>query len=530
MVFKSHVFVFIGLLLVLFACERSTESPAGGSGDHHAFTDTYQPPHFQDSARIEKIRSTKAVVDQIFKAHFENNHFPGMAYGLVVDGQLIYSNAFGLANTETRTAATTQTDFRIASMSKSFTAMAILKLRDEGKLSLSDPVAKYIPAFARVRYLTSDAPPITIEHLLTMSAGFPEDNPWGDRQLADTDDELVQLISDGISFSNAPGLHFEYSNLGFATLGRVVGIVSGQSYQHYITESILKPLQMNDARWEYSEVPKEKLALGYRWEDEQWKEEPMLHDGSYGAMGGLICSVDDFSKYVAFHLAAWPPRNEEESPIIKRSSLREMHQLQVLGGLFPDNRTRSGERCAALSGYGYGLGYRQDCKGIVSIRHGGGLPGFGSEWRFYPEYGIGIVSLSNLTYGGLGSSNAKALDTLIHLANLQPMTLPVSAILSQRQKEITEVITSWPQDKLTVFAENFFMDQSLESWKKSSSGLWAEAGKIEKVNPVQPENQLRGTFIIECEKQNVAVFFTLTPEKNPLIQQLDLTLIPKEEK
>jgi len=526
---KFFSFTLIGLTVLLLSCEKTKDStPVSFKVEP---IDNYQPPYFQDSTRVDKIKSTRAVIDQVFKDQFEKNHFPGLAYGLVADGQLIYSNAFGQADTKSKIAATVQTDFRIASMSKSFTALSILKLRDEGKLSLADPVAKYIPAFANVRYMTSDSPPITIEHLLTMSAGFPEDNPWGDRQLADSDEELIRLIEQGISFSNAPGLNYEYSNLGFATLGRVVGIVSGQPYQQYINENILNPLGMKDARWEYTEVPKEKLAIGYRWEEEQWKEEPILHDGSYGAMGGLICSIEDFSKYLAFHLAAWPPRNDEESVIIKRSSLREMHQLQKLGGLFPDNRTRSGELCAAISGYGYGLGYRQDCKGIVSIRHGGGLPGYGSEWRFYPEYGIGIVSLSNLTYGGLGSTNAKALDTLIYLAGLQRRTLPASAILKQRQEEITRVLSQqWPEDQLAVFAENFFMDQSLESWKKASAKLVEDAGKIVKVNPVIPENQLRGTFVVECEKQNLEVFFTLTPEKNPLIQQLDLTVVPKERK
>ena len=68
---------------------------------------------------------------------------------------------------------------------------------------------------------------------------------------------------------------------------------------------------MNDSKWEYTEVPKEKFAPGYRWENEQWKEEPVLHDGIFGAMGGLICSSEDFSKYVAFHLSAWPPRDGE---------------------------------------------------------------------------------------------------------------------------------------------------------------------------------------------------------------------------
>ena len=205
-----------------------------------------------------------------------------------------------------------------------------------------------------------------------------------------------------------------------------------------------------------------------------------------------------------------------------------MHQLQRFGGLFPENKTRSGELCPVVSGYGYGLGYRRDCKDVVSIRHGGGLPGFGSEWRFFPDLGIGIVSLSNLTYGGMGSTNAKALDTLIYIANLKPRILPASTILLQRQNEVVELIQSWPPEKQSLLAEKFFLDQSLDSWRKATTKILEESGKIIRINELNPENQLRGTFVIEGEKKNIEVFFTLTPEQTPLIQQLDLTLQEKK--
>jgi hypothetical protein len=127
--------------------------------------------------------------------------------------------------------------------------------------------------------------------------------------------------------------------------------------------------------------------------------------------------------------------------------------------------------------------------------------------------------------------NAKALDTLIYLAELRPRTLPPSAILQQRQHELSDLLpSSWPANKLSIFAENFFLDRALDSWKKSTAELFKESGKIVRVNPIVPENQLRGSFLIEGEKKDLSVFFTLTPEKNPLIQQLDLSLLPKAPK
>ena len=130
-------------------------------------------------------------------------------------------------------------------MSKSFTAMAILQLRDAGRLSLDDRADRYIPELKNAKLLTTDAPAITLRHLLTHAAGFPEDNPWGDRQLDITHDEFVQFLQSPISFSNAPGLTYEYSNLGFALLGYIIEKVSGKTYQQYINENILKPLGMN---------------------------------------------------------------------------------------------------------------------------------------------------------------------------------------------------------------------------------------------------------------------------------------------
>ena len=192
-------------------------------------------------------------------------------------------------------------------------------------MKLDDPVYLYIPEMKNQKYLTKDATPATIRHLLTHGAGFPEDNPWGDRQLARTYEELIDLIRKGISFSNNPGLKFEYSNLGFTMLGYIIKKVSGQSYENYITKNILEPLGMSHTYWEYSKVPEKELAHGYRWINGNWSEQPLLHDGIYGAMGGMITSMEDFSKYVALHLSAWPPRDDEDSGSVRRSSIREMH-------------------------------------------------------------------------------------------------------------------------------------------------------------------------------------------------------------
>ena len=133
--------------------------------------------------------------------------------------------------------------------------MAILKLRDEGKLSFEDPVSKYVPELANLPYPTSDSQVLNIRHLLTHSEGFPEDNPWGDRQLHQPDKTMREWMRTGIPFSTSPGTAFEYSNYGFAILGQIVAKASGRPYEDYVRDNILRPLGMNASTFEMSAVP-----------------------------------------------------------------------------------------------------------------------------------------------------------------------------------------------------------------------------------------------------------------------------------
>src|SRR5581483_3026730 len=103
-----------------------------------------------------------------------------------------------------------------------------------------------------------------------------------------------------------------------------VSNVAGRPYDAYVTDSILKPLGMSSTTLHVSQVPPPRLALGYRWEDERWKPEPLLPHGAFGSMGGMLTSVRDLSRYVALFLSAWPPRDDPEAGPVRRASLREM--------------------------------------------------------------------------------------------------------------------------------------------------------------------------------------------------------------
>lgn len=476
--------------------------------------------------KIAKIKSVLPVIDQICKENAEKNHLPSLVYGLVVDGQVIHFNALGVTNTVENTKANKTSVYRIASMSKSITAMAILQLRDAGKLQLDEPVHKYIPEIKGQKY-SADSPDITIRHLLTHAAGFPEDNPWGDRQLAISDETMLKMLKKGISFSNTPGVSYEYSNMGFAMLGYIIKKVTGQTYQNYTIKHILKPLGMNDTYWDYTKVPKNQLALGYRWIDDKWVEQPMLGDGAYGAMGGMLTTIEDFGKYMTFHLSA-ATSNKPESKVLKRSSLREMQQPWNFALLNVENKNAQGNLCPFVQSYGYGLRWVQDCEHNINIGHSGGLPGFGSNWKILPQYGIGFVSFANRTYAPANALNTQIMDTLIALADLKLIPLAISVVLKERQNQLVSLLPSWEKAEASgIFAENFFLDYFTKSLRKEAEDIYQKAGKITKIGEMMPENALRGSFILEGENANIKISFTLSPEKPALIQEYHISEVKR---
>ncbi|MCK5820535.1 MAG: beta-lactamase family protein [Bacteroidales bacterium] len=518
---SAYLFLNICLAIILTSCSPEKDSEPSDSSSIRFVSESYQAPIFTNDDRVEQIQSIGPEIQSLIEEYAKTRNIPGISYGIVVDDELVLASATGLMNLEAESAVTPSSCFRIASMTKSFTAMAILKLCDEGKLSLSDPVGKYIPEMFDLEYLSDDAQLVDIENLLTMTAGFPEDNPWADRQLDESDEMLTDLISQGLSFSNNPSFEYEYSNTGFALLGNIVSSVSGVSYQEYITENILLPLGMTSTYWEYDNVPDGQLAIGYRWEDDQWKLEPMLHDGAFGAIGGLITSIEDFSKYVSFHLSAWPTRSGYDTGPIKRSTIREMHTPQFTR-LYANARNYMGEPCASMGGYGYGLGITKNCDGLKWVSHGGALPGFGSNYVFYPDYGIGIMAFCNLTYTSPWPLSEIA-KLLFETLSLEPRKLPISSILIERQEQVAELIQNWhPDMEERILAENFYLDKSREYWMAEIKRVLDKAGAINGMDKINPDNQLRGGFKLKAEHGDIVIYFSLSPESNPKVQSLEL--------
>ena len=183
-------------------------------------------------------------IDTASAAFAEEHKLPGLVAGVVDQGRLVHVVALGLADREAGRPVGRETAFRIASMTKNMTALGILSLRDAGKIVLDAPLAEYVPQFAAVKPATADSKPVTLRDLLCHVAGLVTDDPWGDRVLGMTPAGLDELIATGTLFARAPGIAFEYSNLGYALLGRVLTNVSGESYQDYMRRLFLAPLGM----------------------------------------------------------------------------------------------------------------------------------------------------------------------------------------------------------------------------------------------------------------------------------------------
>jgi D-alanyl-D-alanine-carboxypeptidase/D-alanyl-D-alanine-endopeptidase len=502
----------LSLGLITVAIAITAEAPATGGGRSGG-----------ESAQSSTLSAAFPEIDRIVTEFIRRENIPGAAWGVVRDGTLVHVGTIGVRELETKSAVTADTVFRIASMTKSFTAMAILKLRDEGKLSLDDPAERYVPELKGLAYPTTDAPRLTIRHLLSHATGFPEDNPWGDQQLAATEEEFSAMMRRGIPFSNPPGVAYEYSNYGFAILGRVVANVSKRPYREYIATHVLEPLGMTATTLEPAAVPPGRLAHGYRWEDEQWKEEPQLPDGAFGPMGGMLTSLNDLARYVGAYVGAWPPRDGPETGPISRASLREMQQIWRAG---PATVAQSAGGAVQLNagGYGYGLRISQTCDFSHVVAHSGGLPGFGSQMRWLPEYGIGLIGMGNRTYTGWNGVFNEALELLQKTGALRPRLATPSPALVKARDEVSQLVMEW-DDTLAdrIAAVNLFLDRSKDRRRREIADLHAAVGACRATDQFTfVENALRGTWTLNCERGDLDIAVTLAPTMPPAVQFLQV--------
>jgi CubicO group peptidase (beta-lactamase class C family) len=478
------------------------------------------------------LEAALSRVDDLADRRFAEWKVPGLAYGIVLEGRLIHTRSLGTLRVGEASPPNPSSVFRIASMTKSFTAATVLLLRDEGRLRLDDPVAAHVPELASLRYPTTDSPPITIRHLLTMTAGLPTDDPWGDRQQGLDLAEFSKLLAGGLSFAWVPGTRFEYSNTGYGILGRLITNVAGVEYRDVVRDRLLRPLGMASTGYLESEVAPERLARGYVWRDGAFVEEPLDGYGALASMGGLFATVEDLARWVAGFLDADPPRNgpEGDHPL-SRATRREMQLPTVPADpLFMSQASADALADVESSHYGFGLFLLDDLRRGRIVAHGGGYPGFGSYMCWHPGSGLGVIALTNARYGPAGRLAREQLTALLEAEAAPLRRKRANAATETARAAVEELIRDWDEDRAAaLFAMNVELDEPIASRRAGIEALRARHGtlRVDPGEPTESRTPFRLAWWLSGDRGRVRAEILLSPELPPKVQALTLTSVPE---
>lgn len=368
------------------------------------------------------------ILDKWTSHNLREKHLPGLALGLVYGGELLWGQGYGLADLETEQPVTLDTRFRIASISKTFTATGILQLRDAGKLRLDDPASQYLDWFD-LRY--GKAPEITIRNLLTHTSGLPRDSVnamWTDCQAPDWDEFIAQIRLR--QPTRAPYENYAYSNLGYSLLGGIISVVSGQSWSDYLQRHVLQPLGMTET-YPVPDADDAQLATGYTREKANGQRDafPFWKMNAFEASANFASSVRDLVKYAAFHLGL---RSEA---VLSPYTLFDMHRVHWLEESWK-------------GGYGLGMGLHKIGDWVIS-GHGGGYPGYLTAFTICREHKAGVIALSN----ALGSNPHQIAERAYKL--VLPELIKASAEAKQEarpvwQKYVGDYASEWALQKVVI--------------------------------------------------------------------------------
>lgn len=362
---------------------------------------TADPRFVQAAALLEAWIDAKLAYEKI----------PGLSLGFVVDQDLVWSKGFGFADLRRSEPATPRTLYSICSISKLFTSIAVLKLRDEGKLRLDDPVAQHLPWF-QLPAASADSPPPTVRDLLTHSAGVPRESDhsyWtGPDFVFPTREEIIRGLTNQ-SMLYAAERYFQYSNLGMALLGQVVEQASGTPYGQYVRENILTPLGLSRTTPELPAEERGKLfARGYGVVPREGAraEMPFFQARGIAPAAGFASNVEDLARFASWQFRLLSRGGFE---VLKASTLREMQRVQWLD---PDWKTS------------WGLGFsvfRQDGKTLVG--HEGSCPGFRTALVLVPadrQAGVAMINAMGVDPGAFAAQAIKIMGDAVRAVKAAP--------------------------------------------------------------------------------------------------------------
>ncbi|WP_161498965.1 serine hydrolase domain-containing protein [Cryobacterium aureum] len=403
-------------------------------------------------------------ISTLYSTRIRDAHAPGAYFALFgVDG-IEGDGGFGHVRPG-GAAPTCDSAFRIASCTKSFTAATLLLLRDRGLLHLDAPITDFVPSFHAQSHGEETATP-TVRMLMTMSGGLATDDPWADRQESISRKQL-DLLAASVHLASVPGTRFEYSNLGYALLGRVIETVTGRTYIDVVTTELIQPLQLASTGFESTVVSLARLASGHRRRGENWVELPFSGPGAFSPIGGIFSTGTDLARWARWLGSALRSDGAEPGPLAA-SSRREMQQIQraIPGG---------GEQGGSY-GYGFGLFVQEHASGGITAFHSGGYPGFSAHMRWNQAAALGIVSFENATYSGSKKPATAALELAVERADRRMVAHEAWPDTRKLQAQATELVRSWRNALANeIFAENAALDLPLD---ERAIGIQSEIDRV----------------------------------------------------
>ncbi len=377
-------------------------------------------PEVRPETRAEALAALSATLkEQIAREAAALPDKTALVFALVTDdGSPPLVVAHGSADVEGRVAATPDTVFRIASVTKTFTAASILALRDAGALRLDDKIARALPELATTTPLHKDAPAVTYRHVLLHAAGLPRSGPWATKEpdYRSTEDEVIEAAQK-LAFD--PGIRHSYSNLGYAVLGLAVARLAKIPYRDFVERRFLGPLGMRSTTFDETRLPPTRIARGYERAASGGvvKAVPIANGAAEGA-GGLWSTGADLARWVRFQLSAWPPRDDADRAPLKRATLREAH----VGAMDLDFVTEPVGDGVAVRSRTMGLGWKveRSCAFEHLVEHGGDLGGYRTRLFFAPQRGLGIVLVANAATTPVDAIARRVLATIAEAKALGP--------------------------------------------------------------------------------------------------------------
>ncbi|HEY0465233.1 MAG TPA: serine hydrolase domain-containing protein [Polyangiaceae bacterium] len=476
--------------------------------------------------RKAKLLALAPQLDELHRARLAEVGATGAAVAILLEGEVVYLRGFGVRDLASKAPVDDDTVFRIGSVSKGLTALAIMRLRDQGKLVLDAPASAYLPALRALSGPTKDSPPITVRHLLTMTSGLGYDDQWGAVTFGKSDAELAAFLARGVSFGRAAGERYRYSNLGYALLGKIVASVSGKPFEQYVASDIFSPLGLTSSGYVTGKLPSERLAIGYYRENEQLIAEKIESDGVFAPAGGVYTSARDLARYAAFQLAAYPPRDDPETGPVRRSTLREMHTGQAWARFDDDlpvlRKNPDGSTALMAMSYGFGWSQVTTCLSEGMVQHGGYEPGYYAVIRLLPRQRIGVVTLS--TSESLGQMRTFELTVaLLRSGGVfdAPSPAPSPALVAARDS-VLRLLTKWDDELAARTFDPQSMQYSfLRSLRPDIERMGREQGPCRADGEIVPMSLTQGRFRLLCERGSIDFVAYLTPEVPPVLQSLE---------